>query len=182
MWFTPSDLHLEPVQIPLGYANAASRLGVTLMPNTAVTAIARDGDRVAGVDTTAGRISAPVVVDHAGAWARAVAATAGINVPIQPVRHRLMITEPVPGVETRQPICRVIDANVYARPEQGGLMLGGYETNPLPFDGAALAAEFEIANMPLDLAPLRDLAEKVNSRVRSSRTLKSGHSAVGCRR
>ncbi len=152
------------------------------MPNTAVTAIARDGDRVAGVDTTAGRISAPVVVDHAGAWARAVAATAGINVPIQPVRHRLMITEPVPGVETRQPICRVIDANVYARPEQGGLMLGGYETNPLPFDGAALAAEFEIANMPLDLAPLRDLAEKVNSRVRSSRTLKSGHSAVGCRR
>jgi glycine/D-amino acid oxidase-like deaminating enzyme len=161
MWFTPSDLYLEPVQIPLGYANAAARLGAQLMPHTAVTAILREGDRVSGVATTSGTISAPIVIDAAGAWARAVAASAGINVPIQPVRHQLMITEPIFGVHTGQPICRIIDANVYIRPEQGGLMLGGYESDPIAFDGASLAPDFEIADMPLDLEPLQRLAGMV---------------------
>jgi glycine/D-amino acid oxidase-like deaminating enzyme len=161
MWFTPSDLFLEPVQLPLGYANAAARLGVRLAPNRGVTAILCDGERVAGVETTAGPISAPIVVDAAGAWARAVAASAGVNVPVQPVRHQLMITEPIEGVETRQPICRVIDANVYMRPEAGGLMLGGYEPDPRPFDGGALPDDFQIGDLPLDLGPLQRLAETV---------------------
>src|SRR5262249_40158749 len=138
MWFTPSDLYLEPVQIPRGYARAAERLGVTVLPNTPVTGILRDGDAVAGVTTPQGRVSAPVVVDAAGAWARAIAEEAGIRIPIVPMRHQLMITEPIAGVAPEQPICRVIDANVYVRPEKGGLMLGGYETNPQPYDARQL--------------------------------------------
>src|SRR5829696_5148642 len=39
MWHTSSDIYLEPVQIPIGYARAAQRLGATLLPKTAVTAI-----------------------------------------------------------------------------------------------------------------------------------------------
>ncbi len=163
MWFTSSDLYLEPVQLPRGYANAAARLGANVLSNTAVTSVIRAGDRVAGVETTAGRISAPIVVDSAGAWARQIAKSAAINVPIQPVRHQLMITEPIAGIETRQPICRVIDANVYIRPEKGGLMLGGYEPDPTPFDAAALPATFQIADMPLDLGSLRGLADMVKT-------------------
>jgi glycine/D-amino acid oxidase-like deaminating enzyme len=162
MWLTPSDLYLEPVQIPRGYAKAAERLGVTVLPNTAVTGILRNGDTIAGVVTTRGAISAPVVVDAAGAWARAVAEEAGIRVPVVPLRHQLMITEPIEGVATAQPICRVIDANVYVRPEKGGLMLGGYETDPRPYDARALPAGFQIKDLPLDLDVLRGLAAKVS--------------------
>jgi glycine/D-amino acid oxidase-like deaminating enzyme len=163
MWFTASDLYLEPVQIPLGYALAAARLGVKLLPNTAVTGILRHGDRVVGVETTAGSISAKIVVDAAGAWARSVAQSAGITVPIQPIRHQLMITEPIDGVESRQPISRVIDANVYIRPEKGGLMLGGYEPDPLPIDASTLPETFQISDMPLDPGSLRGLAEMVKT-------------------
>jgi glycine/D-amino acid oxidase-like deaminating enzyme len=163
MWFTPSDLYLEPVQLPQGYARAAERLGVTVLPRTEVIGIERNGDAVTGVATTQGSIAAPVVVDAAGAWAKAVAAEAGIRVPVVPVRHQLMVTEPIDGVQPEQPICRVIDASVYVRPEKGGLMLGGYETDPRPFEVAELPHHFQIKDLPLDLGVLRRLADAVKA-------------------
>ena len=77
------------------------------------------------------------------------------------MRHQLFITEPMPGIRNEQPICRVIDANVYVRPCWGGLMLGGYEANPLPFDMRDASPQFQIADMPLDVQVLRGLAAAV---------------------
>ncbi len=51
----------------------------------------------------------------------------GIRVPVVPTRHQLYVARPIAGVEAEQPIVRVLDVNVYVRPERGGLMLGGYE-------------------------------------------------------
>ena len=125
--FVPTDLYLEPSQIPRLYARAAERRGATMLPNTLVTGVTLRGGAVAGVETERGEIRCETVVDAAGAWLRAVAALTGANVPIMAVRHQLMITEPIEGVEPLQPITRIIDANVYLRPDGGGLMLGGYE-------------------------------------------------------
>lgn len=161
MWFTPSDLYLEPGQIPSGYANAAGRLGATVLPHTEVTGIELDHGAVTGVVTTQGRIKTSRVVDAAGAWGRLVGEAAGIRVPVVPVRHQLMITEPIAGVEPNQPICRVIDANVYIRPEQGGLMLGGYEPDPHAYDMRGVKPGFQIADLPLDITVLRGLARSV---------------------
>ena len=160
MWITPSDLYLEPRQIPQVFTAAARALGGTVLTHQPVTGLLRDASgRVTGVQTSKGEISAPIVVDCAGAWTRQVADEQGLRIPIVPVRHQLMITEPLPGVRNTQPICRVIDANVYVRPCWGGLMLGGYETNPLPFEMRDAAPEFQIADMPLDESVLRKLAD-----------------------
>ena len=161
MWYTASDLYFQPGQLPLGYARGAERLGATVLPHTEVTAIARRDGAVVGVTTSQGPIHAPAVVDAGGAWARLVAEEAGIRVPIQPMRHQLMITEPLPKVADEQPICRVIDVNVYVRPDEGGLMLGGYEPNPEPYDMRRLPPGFQIRDLPLDLGVLRGLAETV---------------------
>jgi glycine/D-amino acid oxidase-like deaminating enzyme len=162
MWTTPSDLYLEPRQVPQIYAAAARARGVSVLTETPVTALQRGHDgRVTGVETSKGAISSPIVVDAAGAWTRQVAEEAGIRIPVVPMRHQLMITEPLPGVRNEQPICRVIDANVYVRPCWGGLMLGGYETNPLPFEMRDASPHFQIADMPLDLGVLRGLASLV---------------------
>jgi glycine/D-amino acid oxidase-like deaminating enzyme len=162
MWITPSDLFLEPRQVPQVYTAAARAKGVTVLTDTPVTALERQRDgRVTGVKTSNGPISAPIVVDAAGAWTRQVAEEAGIRIPVAPMRHQLMITEPMPGIRNEQPICRVIDANVYVRPCWGGLMLGGYEANPLPVEMRDAAPRFQIADMPLDLGVLRGLAASV---------------------
>jgi glycine/D-amino acid oxidase-like deaminating enzyme len=160
MWITPSDLYLEPRQIPQVFTAAARALGVKVLTHQPVTGLLRDASgRMTGVQTSKGEIAAPIVVDCAGAWTRQVADEQGLRIPVVPMRHQLMITEPIPGVRNSQPICRVIDANVYVRPCWGGLMLGGYETKPLPFEMRDAAPEFQIADMPLDESVLRKLAD-----------------------
>jgi glycine/D-amino acid oxidase-like deaminating enzyme len=159
--YTRSDLYLEPVQIPLGYARAAGRLGATLIPNTAVTGIVTKNGAVDGVLTDQGQIRAPVVVDAAGAWTRMIAHMANGRIPVVPTRHQLLITEPIAGVAPNQPIVRIIDSNVYIRPEKGGLMLGGYEPDPVQYDMNGLAAGFQIKDLALDIGVLRRLADTV---------------------
>jgi glycine/D-amino acid oxidase-like deaminating enzyme len=156
-----TDVYLEPVQVPIGYARASARLGATLLPNTPVQEILTEGGTVAGVRTPRGEIHAPVVVDAAGAWLRVVAAQGGATVKLVPTRHQLMVTVPLPDVRPNQPITRVIDANVYVRPEKGGLMLGGYEPDPMQYDMRNLPTDFRIEDLQLDLSVLRRLAENV---------------------
>jgi glycine/D-amino acid oxidase-like deaminating enzyme len=156
-----SDLYLEPVQIPLGYARASARLGAMLLPNTPVLEILAEGGAVAGVRTSRGEIRARIVVDAAGAWLSVVAAQGGSTVKAVPTRHQLMVTAPLAQVHPNQPITRIIDANVYVRPEKGGLMLGGYEPDPVQYDMRDLPADFHIDNLVLDLSVLRRLAEGV---------------------
>jgi glycine/D-amino acid oxidase-like deaminating enzyme len=126
-----------------------------------VTGLATERGSVARVLTDRGEIRAGVVVDAAGAWLRAVAELAPARVPVVPTRHQLLITEPLAEVRPDQPIARVIDANVYIRPEKGGLMLGGYEADPVQYDPRTLGPGFRIENLELDLAVLRRLAESV---------------------
>jgi glycine/D-amino acid oxidase-like deaminating enzyme len=156
-----SDIYLEPVQIPIGYARASARLGATLLAHTPVEEILTEAGAVAGVRTPSGEIRAPIVVDAAGAWLRVVAAQGGATVKLVPTRHQLMVTVPLPDVRPNQPITRIIDANVYVRPDKGGLMLGGYEADPAQYDMRDMPAEFRIEALELDLSVLRRLAESV---------------------
>ena len=158
-----TDVYLEPRQIPEGYVRAAARLGATVLPHTPVQEIITEGGAVAGVRTPRGTIRAATVIDAAGGWLRQVAAFGGANVGVVPTRHQLMVTVPLAGVRPDQPITRIIDANVYIRPEKGGLMLGGYEPDPLQVDPAEMPAEFEIGDLQLDLEVLRSLARSVEA-------------------
>jgi glycine/D-amino acid oxidase-like deaminating enzyme len=156
-----TDVYLEPVQIPAGYARACGRLGGALLANTMVREIVTEGGAVSGVHTNRGEIRAPVVVDAAGAWLRVVAALGGSGIKLVPTRHQLMITVPLPEVRPNQPITRIIDANVYVRPDKGGLMLGGYEPDPLQYDMRSMPMDFQIKDLELDLSVLQRLAENV---------------------
>src|SRR5260370_1127023 len=106
----------------------------------------------AGVELAGGSVTTEVVVDAAGAWTRQVAGLAGATVAVAPVRHQLLITEPA-QISPADPIVRVVDAAVYLRPARGGLMLGGFERGPLPFDCWGPPPD-----VPLDLTVLRQLA------------------------
>jgi len=162
---TPGDVYFEPAQVASGYATAAGRLGVTLLPRVTVTGIDVRGGAVRGVETDRGRVDTPVVVDAAGAWARLVAATAGIHVAMVPTRHQVLITEPVAGVRAELPIVRIMDAAVYVRPCWGGFLAGGYETEPTQIDMDRLPGSFSVADTPLDLEVLRRLMAGVREQL-----------------
>jgi len=161
IWYTASDLYLEPRDLPLAYARASAAAGAEVIANTAVTAIGTRDGAVDRVVTDRGEIRTPLVVDTAGAWTRIVAQMTGIRVPVVPTRHQLYITKPIAGVVAEQPIVRVLDVNVYVRPARGGLMLGGYEPDPVQVDLSTLPADFQIGDLALDFEPLRRLTEDV---------------------
>src|SRR5262245_25039511 len=160
----PSDGWLEPAKVATSFAQRAASLGARLMPFTPVTGLLHADGKVEGVQTARGALRASIVVDAAGGWAARVAAAAGIKLPLVPVRHQLFITEPVPGVEPMQPIVRLLEASVYVRYAQGGLMFGGYEDNPSVIDASTLTSGFQIVDLPLDLAILRGLVDEVADR------------------
>lgn len=162
--YTPGDVYIEePSSLLQAYLEACRRQGVTLVPHTPVTGIRVNRGRVEGVVTRGGEIRTPIVVDAAGAWSRAVAELAGARAPIVPVRHQLYITEPIAGTEPEYPIVRVVDTAVYVRPARGGLMLGGFEPDPMPVD--PLVPGFSVNDVPLDLAVLTRLARTVARQV-----------------
>jgi glycine/D-amino acid oxidase-like deaminating enzyme len=155
--WSPTDCNVEPSELPLGYCRAAEKLGAVLIPHTAATGFEIGPHGVEGVRTPSGTIATRVVVDAAGAWARLVASALGATLPVVPTRHQLLITEPIAGVGPDFPIARVIDANVYVRHERGGLMLGGYEADPVQPE----ALPDDIARLPLDIDVLWRLARSV---------------------
>src|SRR5215813_493975 len=144
------------------YVEAGRLYGVEFLEHEEVTAVTLAGGQVAGVETAQRSITTTAVVDAAGAWTRQVARLAGGTVAVAPVRHQLLITEPAasPQISPADPIVRVVDAAVYLRPARGGLMLGGFERGPLPFD-----VWEPPAHVPLDLAVLTRLAGLVGREV-----------------
>jgi len=159
------DLYFDPAQVAIGYVRGSEARGVTVLPRTAVASVQIEGGRVEGVETDQGTIRTSIVVDAAGAWTRQVAAASGIRVPLVPTRHQLFVTEPLDGVRPELPIIRVMDAAVYVRPCEGGLLWGGYEEGPRFFDMDRLPQDFDIANTPLDADVLWRMAQDVESQL-----------------
>ena len=123
----PGSGYADPSMTASGFMRAARDRGARLLQGTEVTAIRTAGGRVTGVDTSAGAIDAPVVVDAAGGWAGAVAALAGVDIPLTVWRHDtgyLGVPLSVP-----RPIPVVIDIanSMYFRPEGAELVLVGLE-------------------------------------------------------
>ena len=123
----PGSGYADPSMTATSFLAAARRRGARLMTSAEVTAIPVEGGRVQGVRTTRGDVDAPVVVDAAGAWARGVAALAGLDIPVDVWRHDTGYLG-IPDAVTR-PVPVVIDNSrgMYFRPEGADLLLVGLE-------------------------------------------------------
>jgi sarcosine dehydrogenase len=86
------------------------------------------------VKTDKGDIACEKVVNCAGQWARQVGAMAGINVPLQPVKHQYVITEKIPGLASDAPTIRDPDRRTYFKEEVGGLSFRRLRAEPAGLD------------------------------------------------
>ena len=122
--FGPDDGIADPGALTLGYATLATRAGARFALASSVAAIETDGSGVMGVRTAGGSVAASAVVLAAGAWSRALAATAGVDLPIDPVPRAVVTTGAFPGVPARRTL--VIDAasTFYLHREADGVLMG----------------------------------------------------------
>ncbi|WP_394889320.1 FAD-dependent oxidoreductase [Mesorhizobium sp. AaZ16] len=126
----PTDGQASPSDITQSLAKGARMHGAKLFEDVRVTGFDMKDGRILKVKTDQGDIACDKVVNCAGQWARQVGAMAGINVPLQPVKHQYIITEKIAGLAADAPTIRDPDRRTYFKEEVGGLVMGGYEPNP----------------------------------------------------
>jgi len=131
--FLPTDGQASPSDITQALAKGARAKGVRIFEDTKVTGIEMKDGRVSAVVTDKGRIACEVAVNCAGQWAHEVGRMVGVAVPLVSVQHQYLITEPIAGVPRDLPTLRDPDRLTYYKEEVGGLVMGGYEPNPIPW-------------------------------------------------
>lgn len=139
----PSDGQASPSDITQSLAKGARNHGAEIYEKVRVTGFRMNGNRIAAVETAQGTVRCEKVVNCAGQWARQIGEKAGINVPLQPIRHQYIITEPVEGVTSDMPTIRDPDLRTYFKEEVGGLVMGGYEPNPQPWTTGDVPDDWE---------------------------------------
>jgi sarcosine oxidase subunit beta len=124
--FGPDDGIADPSGLTNGYATLARRAGAAIRLGTEVTAIrtSADGGRVTGISTPGGDIDAPVVVNAAGPWARDLAATCGIDLPVEPQPRHVVTTSGFPGRPERRTLVIDTATMFYFHREGAGVLMG----------------------------------------------------------
>jgi sarcosine oxidase subunit beta len=133
--FCPTDGFVDPESVMTGFMARAIERGATLWRGTEVTGISTSHAIVSGVRTTNGDVQAPIVVNAAGPWAAAVARMAGADLPVQPLRRMLVLTEPfsgLPGLPERLPMIIDMSTGWHFRQEGLGLLMAWADPDQQP--------------------------------------------------
>ena len=153
------DGYIQPADLTQALAKGARDRGATIYRNTCVNAIDQDADGLWHVTTDQGVITADHVISCTGNFARKTGEMVGLDVPVIPVQHQFIVTEPHPEIVARQKqglpemgVLRDADSAWYLREENGGLILGIYEPGaPCCYvDGPSSDSEYELFQEDLE--------------------------------
>ena len=163
--FLPTDGQANPSDITQSLASGARKGGVQICEDTEVTGFDFDGDTIRAVHTSNGSIQCERLVICAGQWSRQLGQLAGVNVPLVSVQHQYLVTEQIPGVPSDLPTLRDPDRLTYFKEEVGGLVMGGYEPNPLPWAQQGIPQGSNFTLLDNDLDHFEPLMEQAIARV-----------------
>jgi glycine/D-amino acid oxidase-like deaminating enzyme len=130
----PSDGYMTPYAVAKAYEHQCRKMGVRFATDTAVGAIDCGDGRVEAVRTNRGTARCRTVVNAAGAHAYHVARLVGLTLPIIPVRHEYYVTVALAGFHSGLPCFRIPELALYGRARDGGLLLGGWESEAMHRD------------------------------------------------
>ena len=119
----PADGHASPNDVVQAYAAQARARGVRIVEGTPVTGIVVERGRVAGVLTPAGTIATRLVVNAAGPWAPLVGRMAGLELPVDPRRRHIFVTDAFDGIRHPLPLVTDTGSGFYCRSEQGAILM-----------------------------------------------------------
>ncbi len=132
--YLPQDGWVHPQKMTRFLANKAKEHGTSIHTDVLVTGIERGtGNEIKAVETSRGRIECEAVINAAGMWSARVAAMAGLHMPIVPVCHQHVLTAPLEThrFPSDKPVLRDPHNLIYIREHEGGVLIGGFELNPV---------------------------------------------------
>ena len=155
----PRDGYVQPADLTQALATGARHGGAEINRGVTVSAIERTASGEWRVTTDKGDITCEHIVSASGNFARQTGAMVGLDVPVIPVEHQFIVTEPHPAITARHTaglpemgVLRESDSSWYMREENGGLLLGPYEVGaPCCYvDGPSPESEFELFQDDMD--------------------------------
>ncbi|KAK1119400.1 hypothetical protein K0M31_013230 [Melipona bicolor] len=138
--YSPEDGVIDPTMLINALTKSAKSNGCEIVEDCPVTKILTketigNNKKVYGVETPYGMIKTDVVLNAAGAWSKNVANMINVNIPLTPMKHAYVVTEPIKGLENL-PNVRDPDATLCFRIRGSTIAIGGYEQNPIILSSA----------------------------------------------
>lgn len=129
--FCQDDGHINPQTLTLAYGHAAKRFGADIKTYTKVKRLLAEEGRIKGVETESGeQWFAPKVLLCVGAYTNDLCNTVGVEVPVYPERHNILITEPVEVFECPMVLC--LDDGAYFKQCPNGTFMFGRDDQGEP--------------------------------------------------
>ena len=125
--FCPTDGFVDPYSVMVGFAQRARERGARVLLDAAVTGINVQGGKATGVHTSRGHIATETVVNAAGPWARQIAAMAGVELPVEPLRRKLVHTQAFDAIPARLPMVIDMTDGFHFRREGAGVLLAWHD-------------------------------------------------------
>lgn len=152
--YDANEGHLDPSGTTHALARAARRLGAEVMVNNRVVEIHPRAEGGFEVVAEQGTVTADHVVNAAGLWARHVGRMVGINLPVVPMEHHYLVSEPIPAIASlgrELPVTVDLEGFTYLRQEGEGVLLGVYELQPRHWHPEGAPFDYGADLLPPDL-------------------------------
>ncbi len=163
--FLPGDGQVNPIDVTQAYAAGARSRGAKVFENTKVTRLLKDGNRVTGVETTAGTIMADKTVICGGMWSRELGQQVGVQIPLHAAEHFYVVTEPHADLPSEMPVIRIPDEWAYYKEDAGKLLLGAFEPVAKPWGMDGIPEDHEFETLPEDYDHFEPVLEKAVARM-----------------
>lgn len=154
----------DPSEFLRGYEKADRQMGVEIVTECEVTAIRKEGDKIAAVRTTQGEISTPLVVNCAGPWAALIARLAGAEIKLEPFKRQCVTTGELDFIKPFFPMVVDVKSGLYFHKESKGLLLGWADKDMKSSFDVSIEPDYTdtIIEKALDRIPQLETAEIAN--------------------
>jgi glycine cleavage system aminomethyltransferase T/glycine/D-amino acid oxidase-like deaminating enzyme len=169
--FMPTDGQANPSDITQALAKGARMAGAKIFEDCKVLDLEIDKGKIRAVLTEHGRIECEKVVVCAGQWTRDFARRFGVSVPLVAMEHQYMVTEAIKDMPKNLPTLRDPDRLTYYKEEVGGLVMGGYEPNPIPWATEGIPKGFHYTLLDSNFDHFEQLMELSLGRVPALETV-----------
>ncbi len=148
----PLDGQADPVGVTNVLSKAARQNGATIVEHCPVKKILTRNNKIVGVETEKGNIECEYIVLTAGMWSRQIAADVNASVPLYPVEHFYILTEPVKNLDKALPVLRDYNHCLYIKEDAGKFLVGIFEPNAKPAFTKAnkVPNDFSFSELPED--------------------------------
>ena len=161
----PSDGSANPIDLTQALAKGARMHGATIRERIKVEEVLTTGGKVIGVRTPEGTITADVVVNCGGMWARELGQQNGVGVPLHACEHYYLVTEPIPDLPSDLPVLRSYCDGTYWKEDAGKLLFGFAHFHAKAWAQDGIPESFEFDSLPFVEEDVMEVLELAMNRV-----------------